>query len=171
MKIVYVFRSLTVVGGVERILIEKMNYLASLPGYGVTLITYEQGQHPIVFPLTQAVCHIDLGIEFYTQYRYGIVKRSYLYIGMLRRFKRALKKQLQRIEPDVIVSTTYSPDGDWHPQQHQRGGQMGARKPLGQRSYRQESHPPEQPPDEVRSHSGRLEIVPRNQAVRRASLP
>lgn len=109
MKIVYVFRSLTIVGGVERILIEKMNYLASLPGYEVTLITYEQGQHPIVFPLAQAVRHIDLGIEFYTRYRYGIVKRSYLYTELLRRFKRALKKHLQDIEPDVIISTTYSP--------------------------------------------------------------
>ncbi|MEG1333767.1 MAG: glycosyltransferase family 4 protein [Bacteroides sp.] len=138
MKIVYVFRSLTVVGGVERILIEKMNYLASLPGYEVTLITYEQGQHPIVFPLTQAVCHIDLGIEFYTQYRYGIVKRSYLYIGMLRRFKRALKKQLQRIEPDVIVSTTYSPmeigilssikgEAKWVLESHSAKGAIGKR--------------------------------------------
>ena len=70
MKIVYLFRSMAIVGGVEKILIEKMNYLSALPGYEITLITYEQGSHPMAFPLSSAVKHLDLNILFYTRYKY-----------------------------------------------------------------------------------------------------
>ena len=39
MKILYIFRSLAVWGGIERVLIEKMNYMSSVYGYDVYIIT------------------------------------------------------------------------------------------------------------------------------------
>ena len=39
MKIVYIIDSLAFKGGAERIVSEKMNYLAALHGYEVTVIT------------------------------------------------------------------------------------------------------------------------------------
>ena len=47
MKIVYVYDALALYGGIERILIEKMNYLSQLPNYQIYIITTNQGNHPI----------------------------------------------------------------------------------------------------------------------------
>lgn len=108
MKIVYLFRSMAIVGGVEKILIEKMNYLSTLPGYEITLITYEQGSHPMAFPLSSDVKHIDLDILFYTRYKYGILKRSWMYFVLKRQLWNSLSQQIALLQPDIICTTTYS---------------------------------------------------------------
>ena len=63
-KIVYVLKSFAVKAGTERVMSDKMNYLAE-HGYNVTLITYEQGVHPQVFPLNPSIRHIDLDTRFF----------------------------------------------------------------------------------------------------------
>ncbi len=60
MKIVYITKSLAAPYGTERILIDKMNYLADKLSYKIYIITYEQGKHSIVFPLSSKITHIDL---------------------------------------------------------------------------------------------------------------
>ena len=47
MKIVYVYDSIARIGGMERILTDKMNYLAEIYGHKVYLITSSQGNHPL----------------------------------------------------------------------------------------------------------------------------
>ncbi len=47
MKILYVSDAMAVWGGIERILVEKMNYLAETYHYDVHMITSNQGSHPI----------------------------------------------------------------------------------------------------------------------------
>lgn len=49
MKIVYVYDSIARIGGMERILTDKMNYLAEIYGHEVYLITSSQGNHPLSF--------------------------------------------------------------------------------------------------------------------------
>lgn len=107
-KIIYIFRSLAIVGGVEKVLVDKMNYLSQLKDYEITLITYEQGNHPMIFPLSPKVKHIDLNILFYKRYRYNILKRSFIYIILKKQFKKAIEGQIALIHPDIIISTTYS---------------------------------------------------------------
>ena len=72
MTIIYLYRSLAAFGGVERIFIDKANYLAEHYGYHVYIITWEQGGHSIVYPLSPKVTHVDWGILFYRQYQYGL---------------------------------------------------------------------------------------------------
>ena len=55
MKIVYVYDSIARIGGMERILTDKMNYLAEIYGHEVYLITSSQGNHPLSFPLSHKV--------------------------------------------------------------------------------------------------------------------
>ena len=43
MKILYLFRSLAVWGGIERILVDKMNYLSEQPEVEVYMLTSDQG--------------------------------------------------------------------------------------------------------------------------------
>ena len=61
MTIIYLYRSLAAFGGVERIFIDKANYLAEHYGYHVYIITWEQGGHSIVYPLSPKVTHVDWG--------------------------------------------------------------------------------------------------------------
>ncbi len=67
MKIVYVYDSIARIGGMERILTDKMNYLAEIYGHKVYLITSSQGNHPLSFPLSHKVEHIDLDTKFHLQ--------------------------------------------------------------------------------------------------------
>ena len=52
MRLVYIYPKLTFASGTERILIDKMNFFADQEGYEVMALTYEQDNHPIVFPLS-----------------------------------------------------------------------------------------------------------------------
>ena len=63
MKIVYVYDSIARIGGMERILTDKMNYLAEIYGHEVYLITSSQGNHPFSFPLSPTKWNISIWIQ------------------------------------------------------------------------------------------------------------
>lgn len=107
MKIVYVYDAIARVGGVERILVDKMNYLAEVYGYEVYLITAAQGKHPFSFPLSDKVKYIDIDARFHVQYQYQYPKRLWIKWKFDRRFKQNLEIQIQHIDPDIVIGTTY----------------------------------------------------------------
>ena len=109
MKVLYVFRSLAVWGGIERVLVDKMNYLVSMYGYEVYMLTTCQGNHPVPYQVDNAVHLDDLGIQFHRQYQYrGLIK---IWDGWRRtkRFERLLSERIRKIRPDVIICTTADP--------------------------------------------------------------
>lgn len=106
MKVVYLYPALAIWGGIERILVDKMNYLVRHEGYEVYLITSDQGQHAIPFDLDERIHSLDLNIRFHTQYQYSRWRRMGIYHKMSRRYHRLLKQHLLDIQPDVIVCTT-----------------------------------------------------------------
>lgn len=107
MKLLYLFFSFTSRAGTERILIDKMNYLADHLGYDVTVVTYEQGAHPFSYPLSERVKHVDLGTRFFTLYRYNILKRFFLEMQMRKLFYKKFQAVVAQVNPDVICCTTY----------------------------------------------------------------
>lgn len=109
MTILYLFRSLAIWGGIERILVDKMNYLVQEYSMDIYLLTSDQGQHPIPFHLEDNVKREDLGINFYHRYRYGLFKR--LWVGRQKKilYEHLLQSRIQTIKPDVIVCTTSDP--------------------------------------------------------------
>ena len=109
MRIVYVCRSLAVWGGIERILVDKMNHLVAEYGCEVTLLTTDQGEHPVPYHLDSAVRHEDLAICFHQQYRYHGLRRQLVSRRMKKQFEHSLSERLQTIHPDVIVCTTANP--------------------------------------------------------------
>ena len=106
MKIVYLYSSLAVWGGVERILVDKMNYLAREYGDEVYIITSDQGPHHIPYYLDERVHHVDMNIRFHTQYRYGLARRQWVRRRMLREYFIKLNQMLTDIQPDIVVCTT-----------------------------------------------------------------
>ena len=70
MKIVYVYPQFAIPAGTERVLIDKMNYLAG-KDYDVLMLTNEQGKRPIVFPISHNIRHVDINVQYSELYKVG----------------------------------------------------------------------------------------------------
>lgn len=104
MKILYISDAIAIWGGLERVLVEKINYLADRYGYNIYLVTVNQGDHPVVYSLSKNVIYKDLCIQFHKQYFYKGVRKLVKRIQLKRLFVRRLDKYVKTISPDVIVS-------------------------------------------------------------------
>lgn len=109
MKIAYVIDSLASKGGAERILSEKMSYLAMHGGYEVFVITCYQNpaRESNVYPLSEKVRQIDLNIPFYSQYSVGYPRRLLAKWRLYRQLKKRLAEKVREINPDVLVGLSY----------------------------------------------------------------
>lgn len=112
MKIAYIYTALTTIGGVDRIITNKANYLADVLEYDIYIITDSQAGRPPVFPLSPKVHHIDLETDFDEQYHYGVIRRFMCYRRLMKQYRHKLEKTLKEIKPD-IVSTTCGRDLDF----------------------------------------------------------
>lgn len=106
MKIVYIHEYIICIGGLERIFVEKMNYLAEKLHHEVYLITASQGNHPFSFPLSKQVKHIDLNISFHSQFKYAYPQRIWIQQKLNKLFKTRLQETIELINPNFIICTT-----------------------------------------------------------------
>lgn len=106
MKILYLIKSCALKAGLERVIFDKINWLAD-KGYEVMLVTYEQGHHPFAYPLHQSVVHKDLNVRFFKLANYSLINRV-RYLGIYRyRFKKNFRQIVNDFCPDVLLTTTY----------------------------------------------------------------
>lgn len=105
MRIAYICDCLARMGGLERVLTDKMNYLADKLGYDVFLVTSCQGNHPFVFPLSAKISHIDINVNLCAQYKYKYPLRLYIVWKIKRKLKDTLQEVVNRIDPDIIIGT------------------------------------------------------------------
>lgn len=105
MKILFVLSSFAHAAGVERVMSDKMNYLAE-QGHHVVFATYEQGQHPLIFPLHKSVIHLDLACPYFTLYRYPLFIRLVKAHFMKRIFLRRLQSVIDEHSIEVLVTPT-----------------------------------------------------------------
>jgi len=103
MRILYVNDAWAIWGGLERVLIEKMNYLSEYKDLDIFTITYNQGDHPFPYPLSSKVIHRDLDIRLYQQYRYHGLKKLYYKYKLQKLLIKRLQFGIADIKPDVIV--------------------------------------------------------------------
>ena len=102
MRVLYITDALAVWGGIERVLSEKTCYLVQ-HGYDVHIVTTDQGDHPIPYPLDDRVHFRDLNVKYHHQYRYRGIKRLFKYWQLSYLFLERLKKAINDIRPDVII--------------------------------------------------------------------
>lgn len=109
MKIVYIIDSLAGRGGAERILSEKMSYLALYDNYEVYVITCYQNpaQQLNAYPLSEKVRQIDLKIPYYSQYHYRYPVRLWKKWQIYRSLKNKLAAMVKSIDPDVLTGLGY----------------------------------------------------------------
>ena len=103
MRILYVTDALAIWGGLERVLVEKANYLTNQEGYEVYVLTVCQGNHSFPFPLDHQVTYVDLNVLFYAQYQYSGIRRLLSLRHLHRECREGLRHQLTTIRPHVIV--------------------------------------------------------------------
>lgn len=103
MKILYVTDAMAIWGGIERILVEKMNYLAESYHYEVHMITSNQSNHLIPFSLSDKVIFQDLDIRSYREYRYKGLKRLFVRYKLNSLYRKRLKSYIGQSKPDVII--------------------------------------------------------------------
>lgn len=105
MKIVYLYTALTTIGGADRIVTQKMNYLAENLGHDVYVITDTQRGRTPIFPLSTKVTHIDVAVDFGSQYVHQLPFRFIYYQILMKKYKIKINEYLNKIKPDIVIST------------------------------------------------------------------
>lgn len=105
MKIVYLYTALTTMGGADRILIQKANYMADHLGNEVYIVTDSQEGRPYSFPLSPHIKHLDLAINFGSMYGHALFINFVYYLRLMKRYKKRLGKLLAELQPDIVIST------------------------------------------------------------------
>lgn len=103
MKIVYCLSSTCNPGGIERIVIDKANYLAE-KGHKVYLITTEQLGRESFYKIHPSIQSIDLDINYSFENNRLWKKATFFYVKNYRHKKR-LQALLGELSPDITVST------------------------------------------------------------------
>lgn len=106
MRIVYLSDTIARFGGIERVFVDKMNFLTEEYGHEIYLITSSQKNHKLLFPPSPKIRHIDLGINFHSLYQYHTPIRLWMMCKLNRLYKKRLKKAIRDIKPDFIITET-----------------------------------------------------------------
>ena len=107
MKLVYVYPQFTELAGTERVLIDKMNYLSAREEYEVILLTNQQGNHPIVFPLSNRITHIDLDVRFWELYKLNLFSRFFKRKEYYKLYSERFYSFAAEIKPDIVIASTF----------------------------------------------------------------
>lgn len=109
MKIAYCVNSIRYLGGIQRVTVVKANALAEIPGNEVYILATDNKAGPVVQELSPKVHLIDLDINYYNKNENRSVLTNMI-VGLAKGIphKRALKRTLRQINPDVVISVGMS---------------------------------------------------------------
>lgn len=103
MKIVYCHCSLYNPGGMERVLLNKVSWLAAR-GHEVVVVTTDQGGRAPFYQFPEAVRMVDLGINYSADNGKRAIDKIAGYLRKKRIHRRRLSSLLMHERPDVTVS-------------------------------------------------------------------
>lgn len=107
MKIAYIYSTMAVTGGTERMITEKANYLSERYGYDVTIITcYQLAHENNFFHISEKVKQINLEIPFFSQYKYKYPKRLLVKWQMNKLLKKSINEAVKQVDPDILIGVS-----------------------------------------------------------------
>ena len=107
MKIAYIYSTMAVTGGTERMITEKANYLSERYGYDVTIITcYQLAHEDNFFKISEKVKQINLEIPFFSQYKYKYPKRLLVKWQMNKLLKKSINEAVKQVDPDILIGVS-----------------------------------------------------------------
>ena len=104
MKIIYCLASTCNPGGMEKIVIQKANWLAN-KGHDVTIVTTEQKKRENYFNMDSRINRIDLDINYSDAIGSNIIRRLFYRKRKIKEHREALDNTLKRECPDIVIST------------------------------------------------------------------
>lgn len=104
MKIIYAVECVNMTGGYDRIIIEKANYFAEY-GHEVLIVVSYHGSMKPYYEISEKVKLIDLSINFFKQYNHNLLVRAFIYIKLMRRYRKALTDLLYKEKADIVITT------------------------------------------------------------------
>lgn len=104
MKIAYCFSSIYNNRGMERILLNKANYLVEKFGYDVTIITTDQSNKKTFFKLSDKIKLVDLNINYNQHQKHSRIVRYFKFIRLKREHYKKLRKLLEKEKYDIVIS-------------------------------------------------------------------
>lgn len=106
MKILYILDNIINKAGVERIMSQKINFLAE-NGYDVSLVTTAQNNEPLSFPLSKLVNYYTIDAPIPSKTDYSLINwLSRFYIARSVYIK-SVNSVMQIVKPDIVICTTY----------------------------------------------------------------
>lgn len=102
-RLLYILSSLANCGGLERILTDKLNWLAEHSQYEVFLLTFEQNGHSMAFPLHPVIEYEDLSVMIRTEYQYSGLKRMLYHYRSHKLLREKLTLKISEISPDIVI--------------------------------------------------------------------
>jgi glycosyltransferase involved in cell wall biosynthesis len=106
MKIVFLIDQFYKHGGIEKILGQKLNYLAVNTNFEVILITVNQKNSSFVYPISNRIKHYDLNVQYKESKSYY---HPLNWTNLIRHFIKLIQL-LRYIKPEVAVSVQFFPD-------------------------------------------------------------
>ena len=88
----------------ERVLLNKVNYLVEKKGWEVVIVTTDQHARPPFYPFPESVRLIDLGINYSEDNQKGVVAKIVGYLRRRRVHKKRLAEFLRKEKADIVVS-------------------------------------------------------------------
>ena len=109
MKLLYILGNLINKAGVERIMTQKINYLAET-GHDISLLTTDQNNQPLSFPISKNVHHLSVNAPIPSRTDYSFFKWLSLFYNARSVFAKVINSVVMEELPDIIICTTYSFD-------------------------------------------------------------
>jgi len=104
MNLLYCIPALYNAAGMERVLTEKVNYLAGLTKYKITIVTTDQQGKAIRFLLHESIDVIHLDIDFTAHYAANLIKKYVLHKRKIKIYKQELTNLANKLNIDICVS-------------------------------------------------------------------
>ena len=107
MRILYCIPHLYNSGGMERVLTQKVNWLAAHTEHETTILTTEPvpaGTPKCYFPLSEKVQVEELNIDFNADYTKPLLSKYYAHMRRMSAYKRALTKYIRTHKIDLCIS-------------------------------------------------------------------
>lgn len=109
MKLLYILGNIINKAGVERIMTQKINYLAET-GHDISLLTTDQNNQPLSFPISKNVHHLSVNAPIPSRTDYSFFKWLSLFYNARSVFAKVINSVVMEELPDIIICTTYSFD-------------------------------------------------------------
>lgn len=104
MKLLYCIPSLYNSGGMERVLSTKLNYLSSIKGFEILVVTTDQMSKPFFFEIDKSVNFIHLDINFLEIFNNNLISKYIMFNKKIKEYKIKLKKIIIDNKIDICIS-------------------------------------------------------------------